>query len=100
MHIMEGFLLLEWRIFWFLVLLPFLAYGMYKLNCYIKECRDTLPFFAVGGTFIFVLPALKMPLVTVSGSQSTGTGLGTIIFGPDDENKIRISVHHFGGDRS
>jgi cobalt/nickel transport system permease protein len=82
MHIMEGFLPLNWCIFWFAVSLPFLIYGMYQLDKLIKEQRDTLPVLAVAGAFIFVLSSLKMPSVTGSCSHPTGTGLSAILFGP------------------
>jgi cobalt/nickel transport system permease protein len=48
----------------------------------IKENRDILPLLAVSGAFIFVLSSLKLPSVTGSCSHPTGTGLGTILFGP------------------
>ena len=94
MHIMEGVLPVEWCLSWLLVLLSFVAYGM------IKKRWDTLSLLAVDETFIFILPSLKMPALTGSGSLFTGTGLETIIFGPDAKSKTRISVYHFGGDRS
>jgi cobalt/nickel transport system permease protein len=37
---------------------------------------------ALAGAFTFVLSALKIPSVTGSCSHPTGTGLGTILFGP------------------
>lgn len=100
MHIMEGVLPLELCIFWFVVSLPFVACGMYQLNCHVKKRRDTLPLLAISGAFIFVFSSLKMPSVTGSCLHPTGTGLGTVIFGPYKKSKIRISVYPFGGDRS
>lgn len=82
MHIMEGFLPLYWCIFWFAISLPFIAYGVYRLNSLVNERRDTLPLLAVSGAFIFVLSSLKMPSVTGSCSHPTGTGMSAILFGP------------------
>jgi cobalt/nickel transport system permease protein len=82
MHIMEGFLPLNWCIFWYVVAIPFVTYGVYLLNRLAKKQRDTLPLLAVAGAFIFVLSSLKLPSVTGSCSHPTGTGLGTILFGP------------------
>jgi cobalt/nickel transport system permease protein len=82
MHIMEGFLPLNWCIFWYVVALPCVAYGVYLLNRLAKQQRDTLPLLAVAGAFIFVLSSLKLPSVTGSCSHPTGTGLGAILFGP------------------
>jgi cobalt/nickel transport system permease protein len=82
MHIMEGFLPLNWCVFWFALSLPVVAYGAYKMNIMIKENREILPLLAVSGAFIFVLSSLKMPSVTGSCSHPTGTGIGAILFGP------------------
>jgi cobalt/nickel transport system permease protein len=83
MHIMEGFLPPAWCIFWYLVSLPFVVYGIMKLEKLNREQRETLPLLAVAGAFIFVLSSLKLPsIVTGSSSHPTGTGLSAILFGP------------------
>ncbi|VVB70709.1 Cobalt transport protein CbiM [uncultured archaeon] len=82
MHIMEGFLPHPWWEIWFALSLPVVAYGIYRMNIIIKERRETLPLLAVSGAFIFVLSSLKMPSVTGSCSHPTGTGMGSILFGP------------------
>lgn len=79
---MEGFLPLPWCVFWFVLSLPVVAYGAYRMNKIIKSNRDVLPLLAVSGAFIFVLSSLKMPSVTGSCSHPTGTGMGAILFGP------------------
>jgi len=79
---MEGYLPAIWCIVWFVVSIPVVAYGVYKLNKLVKEERGILPVLAVAGAFIFVLSSLKMPSVTGSCSHPTGTGIGAIIFGP------------------
>jgi cobalt/nickel transport system permease protein len=92
MHIMEGFLPLNWCVFWYLVSLPFLAYGIYQLNNLVKKHRETLPVIAVAGAFVFVLSSLKMPSVTGSCSHPTGTGLSAILFGPFITSIISLIV--------
>src|SRR5512136_802133 len=82
MHIMEGFLPLQWCLFWYALSLPVVAYGAHLINKLIKGDRDILPLLAVSAAFIFVLSSLKMPSVTGSCSHPTGTGLGAILFGP------------------
>lgn len=82
MHIMEGFLPLQWCVFWFALSLPVVAYGAYKISKMMKADREILPLLAVSGAFIFVLSSLKMPSVTGSCSHPTGTGMGAILFGP------------------
>lgn len=79
---MEGFLPGPWWQIWFIISLPVLIYGIYKLNELIKNKRDLLPMLAVAGAYIFVLSSLKLPSVTGSCSHPTGTGLAAILFGP------------------
>jgi cobalt/nickel transport system permease protein len=92
MHIMEGFLPLQWCVFWFVLSLPVVAYGAYRMNKMMKANRDILPLLAVSGAFIFVLSSLKMPSVTGSCSHPTGTGMGAILFGPWITSVLSIIV--------
>ncbi|MGA9097571.1 MAG: energy-coupling factor ABC transporter permease [Methanotrichaceae archaeon] len=92
MHIMEGFLPLYWCVFWYILALPVVAYGAYKMNKLIKGNREVLPLLAVAGAFIFVLSSLKLPSVTGSCSHPTGTGMGAIIFGPWITSVLSIIV--------
>ncbi len=92
MHIMEGFLPLNWCVFWYALALPVVAYGAYKMSKLIKANRDVLPLLAVSGAFIFVLSSLKMPSVTGSCSHPTGTGMGAILFGPWITSVLSIIV--------
>lgn len=82
MHIMEGFLPLQWAVFWWIVALPALFFGVYQLNKVLSANRDALPLLGVTGGFIFILSSLKLPSVTGSCSHPTGTGLSAICFGP------------------
>jgi cobalt/nickel transport system permease protein len=82
MHIMEGFLPLTWALFWWIVALPCLVYGIYQLKKVLEADREALPLLGVTGGFIFILSSLKLPSVTGSCSHPTGTGLSTICFGP------------------
>jgi len=82
MHIAEGFLPLKWAIFWWLIALPFFLFGLRSLTRITKEHPELKLLLALAGAFTFVLSALKIPSVTGSCSHPTGTGLGTIIFGP------------------
>lgn len=82
MHIMEGFLPLNWAVFWWIVALPCLIFGIYQLKKVLGSDREALPLLGVTGGFIFILSSLKLPSVTGSCSHPTGTGLSTICFGP------------------
>lgn len=82
MHVMEGFLPIEWALFWSFACIPFIYVGVIKLEKLFKEKPEQKMIVAVSGAFIFVLSSLKLPSVTGSSSHPTGTGLGAILFGP------------------
>jgi len=82
MHIMEGFLPLDWVIVWYVLCLPFLFLGIRRLNTIIADDPKALLLIGFAGAFTFALSALKLPSVTGSCSHPTGIGLGAIILGP------------------
>jgi cobalt/nickel transport system permease protein len=82
MHIMEGFLPVQWAIFWWVVALPFFVVGVRSLTRITQENPELKLLIALSGAFSFVLSALKIPSVTGSCSHPTGTGLGAALFGP------------------
>ena len=82
MHIMEGFLPWQWCLVWWIIALPCVMLGIYRLKKVLAIDRDALPLLGVTGGFIFILSSLKLPSVTGSCSHPTGTGLSTISFGP------------------
>jgi cobalt/nickel transport system permease protein len=72
MHIMEGFLPLEWCLFWFILSIPVIVYGIYKIKKITEEIPESKSLIAVSGAFIFLLSSLKIPSVTGSCSHPTG----------------------------
>lgn len=82
MHIMEGFLPIQWSGFWIAVTLPFLVLGLRSMQKAVKENPGLKMLLGLAGAFAFVLSALKLPSVTGSSSHLTGVGLGAILFGP------------------
>ncbi|MDO8869905.1 MAG: cobalt ECF transporter S component CbiM [Methanobacteriaceae archaeon] len=82
MHIMEGFLPWQWCLFWYMVALPVVAYGVIQIKKITDEHPESKPLLAVSGAFIFILSSLKLPSVTGSCSHPTGTGLSAVLFGP------------------
>ncbi|MBW4633164.1 MAG: energy-coupling factor ABC transporter permease [Iphinoe sp. HA4291-MV1] len=82
MHIMEGFLPVQWAIFWWVVALPFFILGLRSLTRITQANPELKLLLGLAGAFTFVLSALKMPSVTGSCSHPTGTGLGAVLFGP------------------
>ena len=81
MHIMEGFLPLEWCIFWFVLCIPVLYMGLRNLRNIFEQHPEQKILVAVSGAFIFVLSSFKLPSVTGSSSHPTGTGFSTIMYG-------------------
>ena len=82
MHIMEGFLPIEHAVGWTIASAPFVAYGIHAVKKRIAENPEQRMLLGVAAAFTFVLSALKIPSVTGSCSHPTGTGLGSILFGP------------------
>lgn len=82
MHIMEGFLPLQWCIIWALASLPFLYLGFRSIQKIINVNPRLKMLLVFAGAFTFVLSALKIPSITGSCSHPTGVGLGAILFGP------------------
>jgi cobalt/nickel transport system permease protein len=82
MHIAEGYLPVEWAVFWWVAAAPFFFLGLRSLRRITTANPELKLLLALSGAFTFVLSALKIPSVTGSCSHPTGTGLGTILFGP------------------
>lgn len=82
MHIMEGFLPPGWCISWGMLALPFVIFGFLAIQKIANESPRLKLLLAMAGAFVFLLSAMKIPSVTGSCSHPTGTGLGTILFGP------------------
>ncbi|WP_206460279.1 energy-coupling factor ABC transporter permease [Anaerovorax sp. IOR16] len=92
MHIMEGYLPLNYCIIWGAICIPFLVAGFFSIKKTISKHRKTLLILVMVGAYAFVLSALKIPSVTGSSSHPTGTGLGAILFGPSAMAIIGIIV--------
>src|SRR4030067_2444115 len=92
MHIMEGFLPHPWWEIWFIIAIPFVAYGVYQLSKVTKKFPEAKPLLALMGAFIFVLSSLKLPSVTGSTSHPTGAGLAAVVLGPGITSVLSIIV--------
>jgi cobalt/nickel transport system permease protein len=82
MHIAEGYLPIQWAIFWWIAAIPFFVLGLRSITRITQAHPELKVLLALAGAFTFVLSALKIPSVNGSSSHPTGTGLGTILFGP------------------
>lgn len=83
MHIMEGFLPLQWCLFWYIISFIVVIYGIIKIKKITEESPELKPLLAVSGAFMFILSAIRLPsFVPGSSSHPTGNGLSAVIFGP------------------
>ena len=92
MHIAEGYLPLNWVVFYFILSAPFIILSIRELRKLIKRNHDIKMLLALMAAYVFMMSALKLPSVTGSSSQPTGTGLGAIVFGPFIMTIISIVV--------
>ena len=92
MHIMEGFLPMNWAAFWMIVMLPFLIMGLRSITKTMQDNPHLKMLLAMSGAFAFVLSAMKIPSVTGSSSHPTGVGLGAILFGPSAMSVLGVIV--------
>ena len=92
MHIMEGFLPHPWWEMWFIISIPVIIYGIYKLTKITKQMPETKPLLALMGAFIFVISALKLPSVAGSSSHPTGSGFASVLFGPAIASVLSLIV--------
>ncbi|MGL5354163.1 MAG: energy-coupling factor ABC transporter permease [Clostridium sp.] len=82
MHIAEGYLTLNWCVFYFILCTPFIYLSIISIRKIVKKNSELKMLLGLIGAFVFMMSALKLPSVTGSSSHPTGTGLGAIIFGP------------------
>ena len=82
MHIMEGYLPVQWCIIWYVISFIVVAYGIYQIKKIVDETPESKALLAVSGAFMFILSSLKLPSVTGSCSHPCGNGLGAALFGP------------------
>lgn len=83
MHLAEGILPASWAGFWFVVAIPFIAWGLGV----IKKRTAAQPGFkalvAMVGAAIFVISCMPIPVPSAGTcSHPCGTGLGAILIGP------------------
>ena len=83
MHISEGILPTPWAALWFVVAIPFVAWGLRDLR--LKSAKE--PFFKpmVGliGAAVFVVSCMPIPVPSVGTcSHPCGTGMAAIFIGP------------------
>ena len=92
MHIMEGFLPPTACVAWGIVCLPFLWFGVRKINRVLTANPQAITILAMAGAFTFVLSALKIPSVSGCSSHMTGLGFAAILFGPSTASILALIV--------
>lgn len=92
MHIMEGFLPPLWCLFWYILMIPVVAWGIIQIKKTFESAPESKALLAVSGAYMFVLSSLKMPSVTGSCSHPCGNGLGAALFGPAVTSVLAVIV--------
>lgn len=92
MHVMEGYLPVNYCVIWGVICIPFLISGGISMRNQMQKDNKIKILLALAGAFVFILSSLKIPSVTGSCSHPTGTGLGAILFGPSIMSILGIIV--------
>jgi cobalt/nickel transport system permease protein len=83
MHLSEGILPMGWAAFWYLVALPFMAYGIYRVKNLSKEDVTLKPMLGMMGAAVFIISCMPVPVPTAGTcSHPCGTGMAAILIGP------------------
>ena len=83
MHLSEGILPMKWAVIWYLVALPFVAYGIYKVKNISKFDVTIKPMLGMMGAAVFIISCMPVPVPTAGTcSHPCGTGMAAILIGP------------------
>lgn len=83
MHLSEGILPIKWAVIWYLVALPFVAYGIYKVKNISKVDVTIKPMLGMMGAAVFIISCMPVPVPTAGTcSHPCGTGMAAILIGP------------------
>lgn len=83
MHISEGILPPSWAGLWFLVSIPFVAWGLRDLRIRSKQTPHFKPLVGLVGAAVFIISCMPIPVLTAGCcSHPCGTGLAAILIGP------------------
>lgn len=92
MHIMEGYMPLNWCAVWYVLSLPFVVWSFIYIRKRVAQDPKAKLTLALSGAFVFILSALKLPSVNGSSSHLTGTTLGTVLVGPQAIPLVSVIV--------
>lgn len=83
MHISEGILPVSWAAFWFVLSVPFVAWGLRNLRIRSKEEPHLKAMVGLVGAAVFVISCMPIPVPTAGTcSHPCGTGMAAILIGP------------------
>jgi cobalt/nickel transport system permease protein len=83
MHISEGILPAPWAVLWFLVALPFVAWGLRELKKRSSSDLSFKPLVGLLAAVVFIISCMPIPVPTAGTcSHPCGTGLAAIMLGP------------------
>lgn len=83
MHISEGLLPFQWAALWFVVAVPFVAFGLYQLKKTSKTDLSFKPLVGLMAAVVFIISCMPVPVPTAGTcSHPCGTGLSAILLGP------------------
>ncbi len=83
MHISEGILPFNWAALWFAIAIPFVAYGIKRLNKLSKADLSFKPLIGLMAAIVFVISLMPIPVPTAGTcSHPGGTAIPAILVGP------------------
>ncbi len=83
MHISEGILPFNWAALWFVVAIPFVAYGLYRLKKISRLDISFKPLVGLMAAVVFIISCMPIPVPTAGTcSHPCGTGISGILLGP------------------
>jgi len=83
MHISEGILPFNWAAVWFLVAMPFVGYGLYRMRKMSETDLSFKPLVGLMAAVVFIISCMPVPVPTAGTcSHPCGTGISGILLGP------------------
>jgi cobalt/nickel transport system permease protein len=83
MHISEGILPWNWAALWFVVAMPFAAYGLHRLKKLSSVDLSFKPLVGLMAAVVFIISCMPIPVPTAGTcSHPCGTGISGILLGP------------------
>jgi len=83
MHISEGILPFNWAALWFVLAIPFVGYGLYRLKKLSSLDPSFKPLVGLMAAVVFIISCMPIPVPTAGTcSHPCGTGISGILVGP------------------